>query len=167
MKFFQYQPAFFLFLLLSLSCEQSKKSDFHSKNDKVLSTEDGFYQDIEGFDYDRIPVKKPYYLMRLSENEDWIFQKDNSANTVVNVVEFNTKDNYFFGKHDAYEIMEVKRQAAWFIFEMENGDIIFFNDINSWYQALLKRKIKDIQLYNINQAWIELRNFGKCSWCSK
>ena len=117
--------------------------DFLPNKSKLNSHEDAFYSDLGGLDRPRIPLIKPYELLKVSKNE-WRLELQNPDLLVLSI--HNVKGVYI---HDSViaifsdggvEFQNKIHAKAWFIIEPEFSTEKAFENENAFNNAYGRSK---------------------------
>lgn len=125
MRFFYVHLLVSFYILFFSSCDRFKHNNGNNKKDS-------FYTNTGGFDRPRIPLMKPYELLKVAENK-WRLElqtPDLLTLSIHNVKGINViSDTIVVYSEGGTAFMNKQHNKAWFIIEVkENKERVFKND---------------------------------------
>lgn len=113
---------------------------------------DRFYWEASGYDYVVLPLLKPYKLMKLQGDEEWILNTSvipDEISDLAPTLYLGIKDTYIYGfkPHVSSEKdPEFDMPEKWFIIDTKNHKIAFFKTKEEFKNELQKLQLTQIFL---------------------
>jgi hypothetical protein len=152
----------FICAVLLNSCDLFKGRNEISK--------DAFYTDKGGLDRPRIPLIKPYELLKVSSDE-WrmeLLTTDLLALSVHNIKGVNvSKERILLYSEGGTEVRNNQYSQAWFIIDPSLGKEIVFFDNKQYADTLKSLGIIDTSLGLPNKLYQDFHNSGNLKWLPK
>lgn len=149
MKIFKLILLFSLCVFLFLSCGRFKHNNVKDKKDS-------FYTNTGGFDRPRIPLIKPYELLKVSENE-WLLELQTPillTLSIRNVKGANViLDNIIIYSEGGTEFMNKQHNKAWFIIEAPKNKESAFENYTEFINAIKNKLNSDTAFKEPNQLY--------------
>lgn len=137
------------------------------KNDKSKGERDSFYDRSGGWDYARIPLRKPYELMKLKNNSVWsmnlhamTLQSSISNITGVNVIDdviiiHSSKNTFLRGS----EVPE-----AWFVIIPGRGVEMGFDKEEGFNTYMSSMNVKEVKLHDPDVVYESFKKKWPINW---
>lgn len=145
MKKFLFIRYSYFCIYIFLACNNAVK-----KND----IKDNFYtQTNASWDAIRIPLVKPYELLKLNGSEEWVMNLQETAGSVSNVKEINVIQNIIVIHSGETYFNNAKVNEAWFIItpgkHLEKG----FAEKEEFEEYISTLQIADVKLYDADKLY--------------
>ncbi len=102
-------------------------SCFNNNNKKDQGEEDNFYVSKGSYDAVRIPLIKPYELIKLNGSNEWNLNLVEIPGSVSNVNEVSIKGNFIFLRSGESYCNNEKVKKSWVIIDTKNKSEQCFN----------------------------------------
>lgn len=141
---------------------------FSQKETKVNNADDAFYSDLGGFDRPRIPLIKPYELLKVSGNE-WRLELQNPellTLSIHNVKGVDKQDSLILiYSEGGTEFLNMQYQKAWFVIEPGVGSEKGFSDEKNFNKVVnrLRDGIK-IHFHSLDSLYKKFEEHKKIMW---
>jgi hypothetical protein len=130
---------------------------------KHNSVKDKFYTDRGSWDAARIPLIKPYELLRLNGSEEWTMNLE-APGSVSNIKEINVSGNVIVIHAGQTYCNNIEVSEAWFIIipnkHIEKG----FDNIQDFDKHLASLGNKDRKLHDVKKVYEVFNSKGKVDW---
>lgn len=139
---------------------------FSHKETKVNNSDDPFYSDLGGFDRPRIPLIKPYELLKVSGTE-WRLELQNPellALSIHNVKGVDVKDSLILiYSEGGTEFLNKQHQKAWFIIEPGLGSEKGFSDERKFNNEVNKLR-NEINFHSLDSLYKKFEKHKNIIW---
>ncbi|HEY1201961.1 MAG TPA: hypothetical protein VGE79_13310 [Niastella sp.] len=152
-------------LLISITLSSCR---FSKKETKVNNSGDAFYSDLGGFDRPRIPLIKPYELLKVSGNE-WRLELQNPellTLSIHNVKSVAIQDSLILiYSEGGTEFLNMQHQKAWFVIEPGVGSEKGFSDEKEFNKVVnrLRGGIKN-QFHSLDSLYKKFEEHKRIVW---
>lgn len=155
MRYFSFIILILSFLVI-ISCKGSKK--------KNLVSEDNFYTNKSFMDAVRIPLLKPYELIKLNSSSEWVLSLVSIPGSISNVKEVAVNDGQILlHSGETYCNNELVAEA-WFIIDVNKKTERGFDNIQLFSDFLRDNKIRQIKLTEVEKTYSYFLGVKKLDW---
>lgn len=142
--------------------------DFSKRNEKFHTDKDSFYSDLGGFGRPRIPLIKPYELIKVSENE-WRLELQTPTLltlSIHNIKGIHIQDSLIaVYSEGGTEFLNKQRAKAWFVINSVTGVEDAFVNEKSYTDVYFKSKDKQIiHFHSPDSIYKSFEEQGKIFW---
>lgn len=138
-----------------------------SKKKQAKEVKDDFYIKERGLDNIRLPLVKPYEVLRLNGSKEWIMNLEVGTLqfSVSNVKEVNVIDSIVIvHSSDITYLRGEKLGNAWFIIKPSQQSEQGFALESEFLSELKNHGINKPEFYNIDELYKEFVETGKLKW---
>jgi len=169
MKYFKVIIIGLLTTLFSCNKIKKIKNNLDTVDLYKKSNIDRFYWEDSGYDYEVLPVLKPFKLINLQGNSEWILNSSempDEINDISPVASINLYNNKIYGFQDnQYQLNsnEVRIPARWFIIDTQAKKISYFEK-ETEFKAALKRHNLPEKFLNPDEVYEEFKQDPVLEW---
>ena len=141
----------FKFLAILLSVMVVGCLDKKGETNKLII--DDYYTRGTGWDYQRIPLVKPFELVKMKKNDSWSLnthELPNYASDISPIKLINISEKYIFGYKKQYQssnLPQFKTPEKWFILDVGRNKLLVY-DSEKRFKATLSKKGIEFVLFD-------------------
>lgn len=139
----------------------------NNRNPKEQNMRDDFYVSDRGLDNLRLPLIKPYEILKLNGSKEWIMNLETNTLqfSISNVKEVNVISNVIIiHSVDLTYLRGANVPEAWFVIKPSEQIEKGFSNKEEFISYLAELGIKKFEFTNIEKTFLDFSKSGKLKW---